>query len=146
MMKRLSHVWQLLVLLCLATGALSSCGSDEPDAMTIDYYVEVEEAFLVNSSPSHTDRYDNPVTLMRESIHKAYPNPDKVGNDEAVIAACDETYDRFYEMYTSKTAGGGDHLTCLMHLVKVNKEGPIVRQSEYLKTYSIDVNPIEAGQ
>ena len=141
-MKKVSRVWQFFVISCLLLGGLSSCGSDEPDAKTIDYYLEIEEEFLVDGSTDHTDRYYSPITLMRESIRRVYPTPDQVGNDEAVVQACDETYDRFYEMYTNK----GEHLTCLVHLIKVNKEGEIVRQSEYLKTYNIDVNPIETPE
>ena len=137
-MKKLSRMWLLLALSCLLLGGLSSCG-DEPDAKTIDYYMEVEEAFLVDGATSHTDRYYNPKTLMNESIRRVYPTPDDVGNDEAVIQACDETCARFYGMYESK----GEHLTCLLHLIKVHKVGDIVRQSEELKAYNIDVNPIE---
>ena len=141
-MKKVSCLWQFFVVACLLLGGLTSCGSDEPDAKTIDYYLEIEEEFLVDGSADHTDRYYSPITLMRESIRRVYPTPDAVGNDEAVVQACDETYDRFYEMYTNK----GEHLTCLVHLIKVNKEGDIVRQSEYLKTYTIDVNPIETTE
>lgn len=140
-MKNLSRVWLFFAISCLLLAGLTSCGNDEPDATTIDYYMEIEEDFLVNASSNYADRYKNhnPKEMMKEAIRMAYPTPDMVGNDEAVIQACDEVYARFYEMYS----GNGDHLTCLMHLVKVNKEGALVRQSEYLKTYNIDVNPIE---
>lgn len=143
-MKKVSRLWQFFVISCLLLGGLSSCGSDEPDAKTIDYYLEIEEEFLVNGAVNHTDRYKNhnPITMMKEAIHNVYPTPDNVGNDQAVVQACDEVYARFYEMYS----GNDDHLTCLVHLVKVNKEGEIVRQSEYLKTYTIDVNPIETPE
>ena len=141
-MKKATCLWQIFVISCLLLGGLSSCGSDEPDTKTIDYYLEVEEEFLADGSVSHTDRYYNPRTLMMESIRRVYPTPDNVGNDDAVVKACDETYDRFYEMYTNK----GEHLTCLLHLKKVHKVGDIVRESEELKVYNIDVNPIEPGE
>ena len=136
-MKKLSRTGLLIVLSCLLMGALSSCGSDEPEALTVDYYIEVEESFLVNGSSNFPDGYLDPVTIMRETIRKSYPKADFVGNDEAVIRACDEAYEKFYQDYTS----GGDHLTCLMHLIKTRNEGIIVRGSERLKTYKIDVNP-----
>lgn len=122
-------------------GGLTSCGNDEPKGESIDYYIEVEEEFLVNGAVNKTDRYKehNPKTMMMEAIRKVYSKPDKVGNDAAVVQACDEVYTRFYEMYT----GNDDHLTCIFHLIKARKVGDIVRGSELLKTYEFDVNPIE---
>lgn len=143
-MKKLSRLWLISAFSCLLLGGLSSCGSDEPEGNSIDYYMEVEEEFLVNGSANYTDRYKehNPKVMMMEAIRRVYPNPDLTGNDVAAIAACDEVYVRFYEMYT----GNGDHLTCLMNLVKAYKEGGIVKRTELLKTYNIDVNPIEHPQ
>ena len=141
MMKKLSLMLSLLAVALLLLGGMMSCGSDEPEANGIDYYLEIEEEFLVNGAVNNTDRYKehNPIAMMKEAIKKAYPEVVAEGNDDAVIEACDEVFERFYEMYD----GNGDHLTCLVHLKKVNKEGGIVRHSEYLKTYNIDVNPIE---
>ncbi len=136
-MKKLSRTGLLLVFSCLLMGVLSSCGSDEPELLTVDYYIEVEESFLVNGNANFPDGYIDPVTTMRETIRKAYPKADNVGNDQAVVRACDEAYEKFYKDYTS----GGDHLTCLMHLIKTRNEGIIVRESVRLKTYNIDVNP-----
>lgn len=118
---------------------LSSCGDDEPKSMVIDYYVEVEEEFLVDGAVDHTDRYYNPKTLMTEALRTAYPTPDATGNDIAVIQACDELYQRYCSMYDGKA----EHLTCLLHLIKVVKKGDIVQQSEMLRTYMFDINPIE---
>ena len=116
---------------------MTSCGDDEPSATVIDYYVEVEEEFLINSSTDLIDRYYNPRDMMREVIRAAYPKPDIQGNDQAVIDACDELYYRYYSMYS----GREDHLTCKLHLVRARMEGTIVRQSERLRTYVFDVNP-----
>ncbi len=107
--------------------------------MVIDYYVEVEEEFLVDGAVDHTDRYYNPKTLMTEALRTAYPTPDATGNDIAVIQACDELYQRYCSMYDGKA----EHLTCLLHLIKVVKKGDIVQQSEMLRTYMFDINPIE---
>lgn len=143
-MKKVFRWCQFLVITCLLFGGLSSCGSDEPEGESIDYYMEVEEEFLVNGATNYTDRYKehNPRTMMMEAIRNVYPKPDNVGKDEAVVQACDQVYTRFYEMYS----GNGDHLTCLFHLVKAYKVGDIVRHSERLKSYTFDVNPIEPQQ
>ena len=121
------------------TAMLSSCGKDDEPTSSIDYYIEVEEQFLVNGAVDHTDRYYSPVTLMKEAIRNAYPEPNDIGDDEAVIRACDELQQRYISMYMNK----GEHLTCLMHLVRAHKSGDIVKQSERLKTYNIDINPPE---
>ena len=56
----------LMVFAAFAT--LSSCGNDEPDNSVIDYYLRIEEEFLVDGSTSHTDRYFNPVTRMKSAM------------------------------------------------------------------------------
>lgn len=140
------NVWRtlLLALAFIGTAALfTACGNDdEPSQMTIKYYLEVEEEFLVNSAVDHTDRYHSPVVLMKEVIQQTYPTPNATGNDDAVIAACDALYERYLQMYTGKA----EHLTCLMHLVKASMRGDIVKQSEIIKTYNFDINPIEPAE
>lgn len=131
-----------MLLLMGTIMTLSSCGDDEPKSTVVDYYVDVEEEFLVDGAVDHTDRYYNPKTLMMEAIRTAYPTPDATGKDEAVIQACDELYERYYSMYDGKA----EHLTCLLHLTKVYKKGDIVKQSEALKTYTFDINPIIEGE
>ena len=124
----------------LPLSALTSCGDDNDEpTTTIDYYIEVEEEFLVDGTIDHTDRYYSPVTLMREALRKAYPEPNAQGADQAVITACDEVYQRYNSMYDGKA----EHLTCLFHLVRATKSGNIVKQGERLKTYSVDINPPE---
>ena len=131
----------LLSLAFITTAAMfTSCGNeDEPSTLTIDYYVEVEEEFLVDGSIDHTDRYYSPITLMKEVIRNAYPKPNATGDDDAVIKACDELYLRYINMYQNK----GEHLTCLVHLVRASKSGDIVKQSDRLKSYNFDINPPE---
>lgn len=122
---------------------LVSCGDDdEPKSTVIDYYLEVEEEFLVDGLVDHTDRYYSPVVMMKEVIHNTYPEPNAVGDDEAVIAACDELYQRYLGMYTGKA----EHLTCLVHLVRAVKVGRIVRSGERVKTYVFDINPPDIEQ
>ncbi len=131
----------LLSLAFVGTMAsLSSCGSDdEPTGQFIKYYIEVEEEFLVDGAIDHTDRYYSPIKLLKEAILTAYPEPNITGNDAAVLQACDELQQRYYEMYNNK----GEHLTCLVHLIKATMEGSIVKQSERMKTYSFDINAPE---
>lgn len=142
-MKRFpSKLWRGLLfslLLVSVTTFLTSCGDDEPDSTVIDYYLNVEEEFLINGSTDHTDRYQSPITRMRTAIQKAYPTPDSKGNDEAVIAACNKEYETYYEMYD----GGSEHFTCLFHLVKAVKVKGIVKQNETLKTYNYDINSFD---
>lgn len=128
------------LLLILPLMAFTSCGDDKDEpTTTIDYYLEVEEEFLVDGAVDHTDRYYSPITLTREALRKAYPEPNAQGADEAVSNACDEVYARYITMYDGKA----EHLTCLYHLVRATKRGDIVKQGERLKTYSIDINPYE---
>jgi len=125
-------------MIAVSTG-LTSCGNDDEPTSAIDYYLKVEEVFRVDGSTDHADRYYNPITLMKEAIRNAYPTPIAEGNDDAVINACDEVYSRFYSMYANK----GEHLTCLVHLIKAHMSGDIVKDNELIKTYTIDVNPPE---
>ena len=136
--------WRFLLCSIMAVAAMlttTSCGDDEPTAKVIDYYIEVEEEFLINGSKDLPDRYYSPIDLMREAIRTTYPEPNAQGNDEAVIAACEEVYQAYYRVYGSGQYE--DHLTCSMHLVRAQLEGKIVRQSERIRTYVIDVNPAE---
>ena len=145
-MQRLRQhlLWRTMILMFAVTGALialSSCGKDD-EPQTIGYYLDVEEEFLVNGSEDHTDRYYSPVTLMKEAIQTAYPKPNVNGDDDKVIAACDELYQRYISMYTGKA----EHLTCLIHLMRANLDGEIVRQSEIIRTYQFDINPYEVEE
>ena len=142
-MKPHSHIqWRsllLALLFILPLSALTSCGDDDEPTTTIDYYIEVEEEFLVDGTIDHTDRYYSPVTLMREALRKAYPEPNAQGADQAAITASAEGNHRYNSMYDAKA----EHLTCLFHLVRATKSGDIVTQGERLKTYSVDINPPE---
>jgi len=139
-MKRTTCSWRHLVmsLLLIVVGvtALTSCGDDEPKGEVIDYYVDVEGEFLVDGLTDHTDRYYNPVKRMRDAIRQAYPTPNANGDDDGVVKACDAEHATYVNMYI----GGSEHLTCLMHLMRVVKRGDIVKQSETLKTYIYDIN------
>ena len=132
-----------MLLMLAVNGAfivLTSCGNDD-EPQTIGYYLKVEEEFLVNGSEDHTDRYYSPVTMMNEVIKTAYPKPTVNGDDDKVIAACDELYQRYISMYSGKA----EHLTCLIHLMRANLQGDIVKQSEIIRTYQFDINPYDIG-
>lgn len=134
----LCRILLLAIALVSTMATLTSCGDDdEPKGQVINYYIEVEEQFLVDGSTDHTDRFYNPVTLMKEAILKAYPTPTATGNDEVVINACNESYLGYIANYDGYDA----HLTCLIHLVKAVTSGDIVKQTEYLRTYQYDINP-----
>ena len=128
----------MVALLVIAAFTLTSCGDDdEPKGTVIDYYINVEEEFLVNGVNNASGRFLNPVTRMREAIRKVYPTPDANGADMEVLAACEKEQMDYIEMYT----GMPEHLTCLFHLVRVVKKGTRVTLSENLKTYVYDINP-----
>ena len=74
---------------------------------------------------------------IKAAIKAAYPEPDKTGNDDAVIEACSKEYETYQGLYI----GGKEHLTCLFHLVRATKKGDIVKTNETLKTYVYDINP-----
>lgn len=144
-MKQNHKAWRAALLVCslmimaiTMTVTLSSCGDDkdEPKGIVIDYYLDIEEEFLINGSTSHTDRYYSPITRMRDAIRKVYPTPDAKGADELVVEACDHEFLAYREMYS----GGTEHFTCLFHLIRAVKQGTKVVQSEMLRTYVYDIN------
>jgi len=141
-MKQLFKPWRLLACSLLLLGAMvafTSCGDDGPSSTVVNYYINVEEEFLINGSTNHTDRYYNPISRMRAAIHNVYPTPNSDGNDEAVIAACDEEYATYIGMYN----GGAEHFTCLCHLVRATMREGVVIQNETLRTFVYDINPVE---
>ena len=140
-MKHQLKQWRGFLFSLLLVGAMASftsCGNDEPSATTIDYYLEVEEEFLVNGSSTLAERYFSPIKRMRETIRKVYPVPNDKGDDNAVIAACDAEYEEFCNMYTGE---GNDHLSCQFTLNRAIKKGYVVKQREKLRTYHYDINP-----
>jgi len=129
-------LFALVVMLVATVMTMVSCGDDEPQ-MVVNYYLDVEEAFRINSSTALIDRYYNPKTRMEQAIKAAYPNPDMDGDDDAVLEACDREFAEYVEMYT----GGAEHFTCLMHLMKAEMVDGIARHNVKLRTYSYDINP-----
>ena len=142
-MKRFFKSWHLFAITALLAATMftmTSCGDDDgPKGTVIDYYVSVEEQFLINGSTDKTDRYENPVTRMRNAIRKVYPNPDNKGDDERVLAACEAEYETYVGMYRME---GADHFTCLFHIVRALKKGGEVKENEILRTFVYDINPV----
>lgn len=145
-MKHLTKPLRVLLLSLLFVSTVltfNSCGNDEPDADVIDYYVRVDEEFLVDGSTTLVNRFYSPRDRMREAIRKVYPTPDKNGNDDAVLAACEKEFEDYYAMYE----GLPEHFTCLICVVKTHMSGYTVKQSEPLMYYHYDINPPEpAGE
>lgn len=140
-MKHSLKTWLALVLpLIVMAFTMTSCGSDdEPSGTVIDYYLNVEEEFLIDGSTEVINRFYNPITRMREAIRRVYPKANAQGADEAVLAACEKEYTDYCEMYTG--SGGNEHFTCLFHLIRVVKKGDQIKQSETLRTFVYDINP-----
>ena len=134
----------LTLVIAASLYGLASCGNDEPDAGAIDYYIEVEEQFLVNGSLDGVSRYDNPITLMNAAIQRAYPTKTQQGADQEVIAACDKAYEDFVALYEGDLRD--ENLTALVNLKRVVRRGGTIRENETLKAYLFNVNYHEEGQ
>lgn len=142
-MKHHFKQWRGLLFSLLLIGtmaSLTSCGNDEPSSTTIDYYLEVEQEFLVNGSSTIAQQYFSPINRMKETIRKVYPTPNQQGDDSAVLAACDKEYQEYCQMYKGEPY---DHITCLFSLMRGVKVGNVVKQREKLRTYLYDINPKE---
>lgn len=140
-MKHYFKPWQLLPLVLFVVGlafTLSSCGDDEPSGTVIDYYLQVEEEFLVNGSSDGVSRFYNPKERMMEAIRSVYPKANAEGADELVLAACEKEYADYCNMYTD--AGNKEHFTCIFSLVRVVKNGTRIKQSETLRRFIYDIN------
>ena len=46
----------------------------------------------------------------------------------------------------SRHTGKAEHLTCLIHLVRAEMKGDVVKQSDRLKSYAFDINPYEIDE
>lgn len=136
-MKRYFSLLAAVMLLACATALLNACGSDEPDSYSVQYFMGVENEFLVNGATRENNPYYDPSSLMKEAIQRVYPTPTEAGADDAVIAACDKCYADYVTMYT----GYPDHLTCTITLNKatVDQKG-IVHGSSTLRTYNFNIN------
>lgn len=134
----------LTLVIAASLCGFASCGHDEPDAGAIDYYIEVEEQFLVNGSLDGVSRYDNPITLMNAAIQRAYPTKTQQGADQEVIAACDKAYEDFVALYEGDLRD--ENLTALVNLKRVVRRGGTIRENETLKAYLFNVNYHEEGQ
>ncbi len=134
----------LTLVIAASLCGFASCGNDEPDAGAIDYYIEVEEQFLVNGSLDGVSRYDNPITLMNAAIQRAYPTKTQQGADQEVIAACDKAYEDFVALYEGDLRD--ENLTALVNLKRVVRHGGTIRENETLKAYLFNVNYHEEGQ
>ena len=143
LMSRQKSAWRLLLLAIIVVsglGVFTSCGDDDDKTNAIDYYFEVEEQFLVNGSKDRTTMYQNPIPLMQDAIKKAYPTPNPQGNDQAVLAACDQAYKDYVSLYEDLN---DDNLTALIHLKRAVRINGLIKESVNLKTYHFIINPHE---
>ena len=140
-MKHTFKPWRLLPLVlfvvCMAF-TMTSCGDDEPSEIVIDYYLKVEEAFLVDGSSSGVERFYNPKDRMMAAIRSVYPTPNSQGADADVFAACEKEYHDYIVMYAGM--GNKEHLTCIFDLVRIVKSGSRILESFTLRKYVYDIN------
>ncbi len=140
-MKHTFKPWHLLPLVLLVIGiafTMTSCGDDEPSGTVIDYYLKVEEGFLVDGSAEKAKSFVSPVDRMREVIRSVYPTPNAQGADEAVLAACEQEYAQYCSTYAGLS--GNAQITCIFDLMRVVKKGSQIQQSETLRKFVYAIN------
>lgn len=123
----------LLSLMCtVAVSVFTSCeNNNEPD-MWIAYYVSVESRVPMSVGPNaQSDQMNTVKSLMKDAILDAYPVQDMVGNDAAVMKACDESYNNYRIFYPASE----QRSECVLKIYRTRMENDIVRQSTPLKTY-----------
>jgi len=132
------QLWLLALMVTVASLAmtLTACGSDEPDSNNIDYYIRVDNPFMVNNSEELAARYTSPAEELKAAIRKVYPTPDSEGADEVVMAACSQAQQDYIAMY----AGYTGHFTCTLSLLRVRLQNGIIKQNEVLATYEFNIN------
>ena len=125
----------MLSLMCtVAVSVFTSCENNNEPNEWIAYYVSVESRVPMSVSPNvQSDQMNTVKNLMKDAIHDAYPVQDMVGNDAAVMKACDEAYNNYRTFYPA----GQQKTECVLKIYRTRMENEIVRQSIPLKTYSL---------
>ena len=137
----------LIAAMALILPSLTSCSSDEPD-LFIGYYMSINSKVRLNlsemdesqgtSSQPEADMLSYTIVRMREALQIAYPQPNKYGNDAAVITALDNIYQPYHEMYGHYEK----NTVCVVKLyrARMDEEG-IVKKSTPIKTYRFGAQP-----
>ncbi|MBR5685789.1 MAG: hypothetical protein IKX18_06535 [Muribaculaceae bacterium] len=147
------HLCKHLLLLMLAmavilpSAVLTSCGDDEPD-LNIGYYMSINSKVRLNltendesqgtSAQPEADMLSYTIVRMREALKIAYPQPNKYGNDAAVITALDNIYKDYHAMYGHYEK----NTVCVVKVyrARMDDEG-VVKKSTPLKTYRFGAQP-----
>ena len=129
---RTLRVFLLSRMCTVAVSVFTSCeNNNEPD-MWVAYYVSVESRVPMSVGPDvQSDQMCTVKNLMKEAILDAYPVQDMVGNDAAVMKACDEAYNNYRIFYPT----GGQRSECVLKIYRTRMENEVVRQSTTIKTY-----------
>ena len=125
----------LLSLMCaMAVSVFTSCeNNNEPDEW-IAYYVSIESRAPMYGTPKvQNDMMVTVTKLMKDAILEAYPVQNIVGDDAAVMKACDEAYSNYRIFYPS----GKQNTQCVLKIYRTRMENDVVRQSMPLKTYNL---------
>lgn len=134
----------LLLISCLL--GFNSCKGDDEPEVAINYYLMVQTKVPIYSAgglppPAKNKLIGDITKVMRKNIDEAYPVHDLQGNDAAVIAACDDAYRSYTEVYrdsamvATNTLGATFHTECVVVLYRARMSDMIVRASYPLKTY-----------
>lgn len=125
----------MLVALCLFTvTGFTSCNSDDEPDLVVGYYLSVQSRVKIYSRgglpPAPKEHMIGKMTIqMKERINEVYPVRDLVGNDAAVMMACDDVYDTYKESHMQANA------ECVVILNRAWMSGIVVKQSKPIKTY-----------
>ena len=125
----------LLSLMCtFAVSVFTSCENyNEPDEW-IAYYVSIDSRVPMQGTPYvQNDQMCTVTKLMKDAILEAYPVQNIVGDDAAVMKACDEAYRNYRIFYPA----GKQDTQCVLKIYRVRVEDDIMRQSVSLKTYNL---------
>ena len=125
----------MLSLMCtFAVSVFTSCEDcNEPDEW-IAYYVSIESRAPMYGTPNvQNDLMVTATKLMKDAILDAYPVQNIVGDDAAVMRACDEAYRHYRIFYPA----GKQDTQCVLKIYRVRIEDDIMRQSMPLKTYNL---------
>mgnify|MGYP006916043003 CR=1 FL=1 len=132
LLRRLAMMLLAAMMLC----SLGGCTSEDEPESGIDYYLGIQTKYYIYRIPGaippapQEDMIGFLTSKMKIRIREVYPKRGLVGNDNAVLAACDEIYREYREIgYKTETK-------CVAVLYRADMSGTIVKRSTPIKRYS----------
>ena len=131
---RTLRVLMLSMMCAFAVSVFTSCEDyNEPDEW-IAYYVSIESREPMYGTPSvQNDMLVTVTNMMKDAILDAYPVQNIVGDDAAVMKACDEAYRNYRLFYPA----GKQNDKCVLKIYRTRMKDDVVKQSMSIKTYNL---------